>query len=332
MNKKHLKSVCCGATIICYGGKRRQCVSCKRTWTIRPKKRGRKKFRAAPGLIERYLSGSIKSIRFLAKLNDWNRDRAQQMVLRSLKNFVEKNKNDYLLSLQKKDHFIAIADAMWHRVRGEKTTLYLIILRPVESCEATVMLPVFFPGHETSEGWEYAWNQIPKPYKQRICALICDGQRWLLTYGYNQDWVVQRCQFHLLANLQMYLGIKDRQRNSKVIQLVKALFATADQKQSRKILDRLAKIRKRSKSRGICRVLSGLETNHQDFQSYLRYPKLNLPATTNTAESYIGGIRELMRRSRGFRSQEKLSLWITGYVLFKRTIHCNGKNQQKKTV
>lgn len=332
MIKKHLKSVCRCEHFIRHGGKRRKCVSCGRTWTIRPRRRGRKQFRAEHNLIERYLSGSIHSIRTLAKQNCWNRDHAQQMVRRSLARYVAKHGNNLRPSLPSRGRLVAVADAIWHRIRREKITIYLILLRPVGSDEATIALPVFFPGHEDREGWRYAWKQIPAAYLRRISALVCDGQWWLISFGYRQGWVVQRCQFHLLANLQMYLGIRDRQRNSKVLALVHDLFTTADPKRSRLILAQLAKIRAVSKSRGMRRVLSGLETNYQDFQSYLRHPRLNLPTTTNTAESCISGVRELMRRCRGFRSKEALLLWVTGYILWKKTIRCNGKKPQKKPV
>lgn len=332
MREKHLKSACCRAHIIRYGGKRRMCVSCKSTWTIRPKRRGRKQFRAPSNLIKRYFSDSISNIRTLAKRNRWNRDRAHHMVRRSLTRYVERNQSTWSSSLPNRGRLIAIADAIWHTLCGEKITIYLILLRSINGNEATITLPVFFSGHEDGKGWDYAWKQVPVAYKRRICALVCDGQWWLISFGYRQRWVVQRCQFHLLANLQMYLGIRDRQRNGKVLTFVHDLFATSDQKLSRHILAELAKIRAVSKSRGIRRVLSGLETNYRDFQSYLRHPKLNLPTTTNTAESCISGIRGLMRRCRGFRSREALRLWITGYVLWKKTLRCNGKNQQKKPI
>lgn len=329
MLRKHLKSACCRARVIRYGGKRRQCVSCRRTWTVRPKRRGRKRFRAPSTLIERYFSGSISSIRSLAKRNRWDRDRAQQKVRRSLARYVAQHRDDWFVSVPTCGKLVAIVDAMWHRICGEKITIFVILLRPIDNNDAAVLPPIFVSGHEDGNGWEYAWKQIPHAYKRRICALVCDGQWWLIAFGYRQKWVVQRCQFHLLANLQMYLGVRDRQRNSRVLRLVHALFSTADPKRSRRILVQLANIRAASKSRGIRRILSGLETNYSDFQSYLRYPELNLPITTNAAESCISGIKELMRRCRGFRSRKTLSLWITGYILWRKTIRCNGKNQQK---
>lgn len=329
MAHQHLKSACCRAHIIRYGGKRRQCVSCRRTWTIRPKSKGRKRLRAPQHLIERYFSGSISTIRTLEKRFQWGRGHAQRMMRRSLANYVTKHRNDWSATPLNRSRLIAVVDAIWHTICGEKITIYLILLRPVSNNEATIMLPVFVTGHEDGRGWKYAWDQIPFAYKRRICALVCDGHQWLIAFGYRQGWVVQRCQFHLLANLQMYLGVQDRQRNSRVLTLVHNLFATADTERSRRLLTKLARIRVKAKSRGIRRVLSGLATNYQDFQNYLRYPKMNLPTTTNAAESCISGVRDLMRRCHGFRTKKAVRLWMIGYILWKKTIRCNGKYQQK---
>ncbi len=37
-----MKSECCNAKIIRFGGRRRQCVACDKTWSIRPARRGPK--------------------------------------------------------------------------------------------------------------------------------------------------------------------------------------------------------------------------------------------------------------------------------------------------
>ena len=144
MAKKHLKGVCRCEYFIRHGGKRRKCVSCGHTWTIRPKRRGRKQFRAQHNLIERYFSGSIHSIRIFARQNRWNRDHAQQMMRRSLVRYVAKHGSNWRPSLPSRGRLVAVADAIWHRMRKEKITIYLILLRPVRSNEAAIMLPVFF--------------------------------------------------------------------------------------------------------------------------------------------------------------------------------------------
>lgn len=328
MIPQHPKRPCRCVSFIKHGGKRRQCSNCRRTWTVRPKRRGRKRFRASPDIIERYFSKNIPTIRILACRSHWGRDRAQQMVQRSLVRYTAANRDAVVKSLPDTGPLIAIADAIWHSIHGERLTIYLILLRPVASPDARIMLPVFVRGHENRPGWEHAWAQLPTMLRRRICALVCDGHVGLVAFGYRQKWIVQRCHFHLLANLQMYLGTRDYRRNLKVCALVRALITTMDSGQASQILSELAELRTVSRSRGMRRVLSGLQANYQDFQSYLRHPEFNLPTTTNAAESCVSGVRELMRRCRGFRSEKALQLWVTGHVLWKKIIRCNGKHPQ----
>jgi hypothetical protein len=127
------------------------------------------------------------------------------MMRRSLIQYIKSHQQDWTALLPKQGRLIAVADAIWHWINREKFTTYLIMLRSLDGTEAVIMPPVFVSGHEDRRGWEQAWAQVPTAYQRRICALICDGQWWLIAFGYRKRWVVQRCHFHLLANLQMYL-------------------------------------------------------------------------------------------------------------------------------
>lgn len=329
MAHQHLKSACCRARVIHYGGKRRQCVSCKRTWTVRPKRRGRKGFRASRAFAPRYFSGDIPTLRVLERRLGCGRGRMQRVMRKSLIAYITKHENKWNGTLPRHGKLVAIADAIWYFVDGKKLTIYLIFLRPTDTNEATILPPVFVSGHEDGEGWTKAWAQVPRRYMSRINALVCDGQWWLVAFGRRRHWVVQRCHFHLLANLQMYLGVRAKERNQKILLLVRGLLATANTAESSRFLLRLARMRNVIRSRGIRRVLSGFETNYRDFQNYIRFPLLNLPTTTNTAESCASSVRALLHRTRGFRGETALRLWITGYILWKKTILCNGKYQQK---
>jgi len=55
MNILQGKSSCCQAKIYKFGGKRKQCSECKKTWKIRQKKRGRKAKRVDKKLVENIL-------------------------------------------------------------------------------------------------------------------------------------------------------------------------------------------------------------------------------------------------------------------------------------
>src|SRR3989339_895570 len=60
MNILHGKSPCCQAKIYKFGGKRKQCSLCKKTWSVRKKKRGRKAKRINPDLLNKVLGKGWK--------------------------------------------------------------------------------------------------------------------------------------------------------------------------------------------------------------------------------------------------------------------------------
>ena len=69
------------------------------------------------------------------------------------------------------------------------------------------------------------------------------------------------------------------------------------------------------------------------FRAYRKYPKLNLPTTTGSVEAMNRRVRDLMRQTRSVRSPQALQLWATALIRMRPAITCNGKNfQQKKFV
>src|SRR3989338_11658116 len=325
MTLHYSKSRCCNAVIIRYGGKRRQCTRCKKTWTIRPKRRGRKIIQPTQRLIIAYFSKAVSNVRTLAKQRRWGRDRAQRMLARSLRKYIASHDKDWLRFLPEHGRLIAVADGIWHRIGKGKITVYMILLRPVHSDRAVICPPVFLPGWEDKNGWEEAFASLPDAVSSRICSLVCDGHIALVALGRRRQWHIQRCHFHLIANLNMYLGARKHTTAKTILFLVQQLITTANPIVSREICAKLRHIRITLKSRGVRRVLGGLETHYKDFQTYARYPYLSLPSTTNAAESCISGARDLMRRCRGFRSWNAMHAWLTGYTIWKRSIQCNGK-------
>lgn len=328
MTKQHLKSPCCRAKNIHYGGKRRQCKICQRTWTIRPKRRGRKKIRYDPRLIVAYFSSRMTTIRRLAEKRSCGRDRIQRLLNRSLIHYIQKYNRCWLTKLKSKGKLIAVADAAWHRLKGRRVTTYLILLRSTSGNTAVMCPPVIIPRHEDQLGWEQAFASIPRQIQARICVLVCDGHNGLIHLGKRRGWLIQRCHFHLLANLEMYLGSRKNPLINKLLSNVRGLLTTVDGAEIHQSVVHLKRLLISFHSRGVRRVISGLLTNYHDYQTYLRHPRFNLPNTTNAAESYINGVRNLIERCRGFRNLQSMNCWLTGYVIWKSTIRCNGKNQQ----
>ena len=331
MKKLHAKSPCCRASIQRFGQRRRRCSKCYQTWRIHKKKRGRKQKRANPDFILWYLQRNGPSLRTIAKQKGCGKDKIQVMLRRSLELYLKKNKKYWYKSLKGNDKLIAVVDAIWYHVKEEFYTIYIILLRPVKSNQAVICPPIIIQGREDFNGWKQALKSLPNSLEKRIIALVCDGATSLITLARLNKWILQRCHFHLIASVQNYLttGPRSAQREYAfyVLGIVRELLKTNDPKKIQRLQRELWQIRLKSKSRGIRRVLGGLIKHYKDYHAYLNYPELNLPITSNSAESFIQCIRHLMYLCRGFRSYTTLNNWLTVLSLFKKTIRCNGKNQ-----
>lgn len=333
MKKLHARSPCCRASIQRFGQRRRRCARCHRTWRIYKKKRGRKRKRANQDLIISYLEKSMPALRVIAKRKSCSKDSIQVMLRRSLELYVKQKKKQWWLSLKNNGSLIAIVDAIWYHVGKEFYTIYVILLRPIESIQATICPPVIIQGREDFHGWEEAFNSLPDILKKRIIVLVCDGATSLVALARLKKWILQRCHFHLIAAVQNYLTTGPRSAHRDyafcVLDTVRELLGTNDPKKVQKMRRKLGEIRQASNSRGMRRVLGGFIKSYKDYHTYLNYPELNLPTTSNSAESFIQCVRDLMYRCRGFRSYTTLNNWLTALSLFKKTIRCKGKNQPK---
>lgn len=328
MNIQHAKSPCCRATIQHFGKRRRRCSQCHKTWRIRKKKRGRKLKRTNEQLIVSYLQKRSPPLRISAHQKGRSKSRLQRELNRSLKKYIKEHGNDWLSLLKHRGKLIAIADAIWYRVHGQKYTIYIILLRPLNTNQAVICPPLTVVGHEGLLGWKAAFDGLPANLKTRIAGVVCDGAGSLVALIKFHGWIVQRCHFHLIAAVQNYLTTGPRSLNRKyaceVMGIVQKFLVS---RKPESFLQKLEVVRQLSRSRGLRRVLNGLILNYTDYHSYQKYPGLHLPATSNSAESCIQCIRDLMYRCRGFRSLAALQYWLTAIIIFKSTIRCNGKDQ-----
>lgn len=308
-----------------FGGRRRQCVQCKGTWRIRKKKRGRKRIRASATLAVRYLSRDIATLRSFAKRFRVGKDHAQLLLRRSMESYAVRTE-EWTCTLPAAVPLILVADAIWYRIQGIKYTIYVLLLRPVEGREAVIAPPVVSAGHEDIAGWEQAYASLPELIRSRICALVCDGGTGLVALAHRKGLHLQRCHFHLFAAVQNYLTTGPRSlHRAYAVRILRSVqhAVRAPEHEARITLRALGAVRRCSRSRGVRRVLGGLALHWQEYRTYLAHPELHLPATSNAAESYIQGIRDLMYRCRGFRTVPALKRWLTAFVCFKKTIQCN---------
>lgn len=330
MKKIHAKSPCCQEKIYHFGNRRRQCSKCKRTWRIRIKKRGRKRKRKEVSFSIRYLKHEVPSLYAKARALQGSKAKLEGRLRKSRDKLLSKKSWP---ALPNERPLIAIADAAIHFVEGSFYTFYFILIRKNNENYSLVAEPYIRKGSEVADGWYEAFNRLPASTRNAIIALVCDGHGGLTSVAKKQKWILQRYQFHLIARLQSrrskWKFSRHREEGQKIYQFVKEILESTD---NNKIQHNLAELKKIAlapvSSRELKTTLIGFSKHYHDYRSYIYYPELNLPKTSNAVESLIGGIRNLCHRARGFRTLNSLKKWIHAFLKNKQKFKCNGHNFQ----
>lgn len=334
MSKRHEKSACCRARIWRISNKRRQCSNCQRTWSVWPKRRGPKPRRPAVRLLKRYISHSIGSL--LRQAED--RQLSPQALQARIRAAREHQQAKLAWARPPTEPVVAVADALVEQFAdGTKLTVYLLLIRPLDSFQAVIMPPVVLPGTETADGWQVVFERLPPAVLTSIKALVCDGAIGLVRLARLHGWVLQRCHFHLLHSLNNYVRRGRLSRSGPLAELIHelvqvVLLSLDDEKvdRARAQLEYCAKI---TRSRGVREVLSGFTKHWRDYRAYIYYDRLNLPRTSNSAESCIALVRGLQNRAHGFRTPESFLAWLEFVLKNQQTITCNvGNNLQNYIV
>lgn len=286
--------------------------------------------RISAGLAQRYLVRALPSLPYLAQTRGIPVARIRYRVRRSIGKLLA---NPSWSAPPAQVPLIVIADAIWQWIDGEQYTLHIIMLKPLGRAEAIICPPLLRKGNETL-GWTEAFSRIPEQWRTCIFALVCDGNSGLISVAYKHQWLVQRCHAHLRRFLNNYLrtGPQSAQQilAKEVHALVTILLTSRDRFIVVRAALRLREIYHITQSRGIRKVISGFRKHMTEYRTYLDYPEIDLPTTTNAVESLNNLVRELQRTARGFRSPQSFLCWINAILMTKNTVICNGKFQPKK--
>lgn len=227
---------------------------------------------------------------------------------------------------------IIIADAFLQYIESVWYTWYCILVRPVDGEDAVILKPFCRKGTEVALGWHEAFAAVPEDLLSRTRALVCDGHNGLILEARRRTWLIQRCHFHLIARLQQKRSRWIRGFHQEEGRKINAFAMKALETRSARVLAQslthLAVIRSKTASRDIRRMISGFLSNYHDYRTYLYHPELRLPTTSNTAEAFVGLVRELCRRARGFRTVRTMDQWIEALVKVRKVIKCRGKTHR----
>lgn len=331
MTRKHEKSTCCQGKIIHFGGRRRQCKLCKKTWRVWQRRRGRKQTRTNRKLLVQYLDGHFVSIRKEAKRRGISESVLRRRLRKSAQRFVDTASWEHI---PQNDQYILVADAVVKRINYEWWTIYCMAVRSYKVTQAILLPPVIRVGKEVYQGWHAALGTLSLNMRKNIKILVCDGHRGLIYCLHRNRWRIQRCHAHIIFAISgrrsRSLWSFHREEGEKLYALAKTIITTRNSRKLSQALHDIEIMRQNTSSPILKRVLKGLIRSAGDYRTYLDYPKLNIPTTNNAMESFLSQFQELCHRARGFSSVESLRLWITAFTKYKKHITCNGSHQPKK--
>jgi hypothetical protein len=317
------KSTCCRAKIRRFSGRRRQCGTCGRTWSVRPRRRGRKALRTDDRLVQRVLIDQ-RSLTQIAKSRGLSRQALSHRFRRVLQSRFHLSR----IESAHDEDLILLADGLWFKFRGRPWVLYLMALRPVSADQASFLDPILLEGPESKHAWKRAFASVASNRLIRVCALVGDKFKGCRSIAEENGWALQLCHYHLIAQLERSQGkrrlnLKARTLRREAYRLVQKALLTSDWKELGWIVFCLkAIVAEPVLPTAYKRVVKGFLRHMDHYHTYLAYPNLRLPTTNNSSEAMGRRVRDLMGRTRSLSSPTSLRLWATEYIRRKPVIAC----------
>ena len=331
MKTKHAKSPCCQAQVYRFGQKRRQCSCCKRTWTIRPKKRGRPIANISPNVLNQIFLEKYTLLLLAKRRSGVGLLNFRHRFRQALHRFVARP-SPQKLPLGK---LTLLADGLWFHFHNKPWILYLTALKSCSEKTAIFLDPILLPGKEGAISWRQVFAAIPPEPRARIRALVVDNLQGMKLIAEQEGWILQLCHFHLILKLQILRGrerrtLKGGGVRENIYRTICQTLETPNESQLNVLLMRLMRLTHTScGTRRIKAVVREFLNSIKYYRAYKTHPELNLPTTTNTVEAMCGIIRNLLRRNHCASNPKSLLQWTTGLVRLRQTLTCNGKHHQQ---
>ena len=327
MNSVHAKSPCCRAQIRRFGQRRRQCRECKRTWTVRPRRRGRRRYRTPISHLQRVLVEGFALRQITTKRCTVRLPGYRYRFRQALRRFVARPSPQALPP----GPLVLLADGLWFHFAGRPWILYLTALRACRGRRAVFLDPLLLPGQEGASRWRRAVAAVPATAQRRIGAFVADDLPGMRRIAREHGWVFQLCHFHLLLRLRgprshgRPHSPRARRVREALERLVRQALVLPDGQRLKHTLTALQRL-----SEHDCGTLRTQRTVRQflqhlaDYRAYLTHPALQLPRTTSAVESMARLLRALFRSSRAGSSPASVQLWATALIRLRPEVTCNG--------
>lgn len=321
----HRVSPCCRAPIRKFGGRRRQCTTCKKTWRIYLHRVGRRWRRSAIHLAARVLDRGSPIAHAVARQRTITPRALQYRVSRALKVVVARPRILPVL----RGVYTLIADGIWYTFGKQEWVLYLMILKPRRRNYGYLLDPVMLPGRERYENWMAAIDTIPRKTRKHILSFVSDHFSASDLVADTMGWIHQLCHFHLIAELQKRRGRKKwRLRGVSIREEVYQCVVRLLRRDDRRLTERLITlVARKDCPRKIRMIVREFLRAKDRYAAYRKHPNLTIPNTTGAAESLIKLIR---KRTWMLRTPQSILQWATAFVRLRKYIQCNGKQKHRK--
>lgn len=319
-----VKSPCCAASVRRYGGRRRQCTLCLKTWRLRTKKRGRPVIRTSIQVAQVLLETKT-TIKQRAHISGNTEREYQRRVRNSLGQI---DAQDLLDQVPPDTELILLIDGIWTRTEKQRAVIYLAAVKPLNSSVVYLLPPHVYLGTETAPKWRKVIQSLPVDIQDRIRALVCDGITGMTSYAYKRDWVVQRCQFHFIKTIERFKGGKNRFVQEKELRhelyLLMRQALVVPKKQESALFHKIKELATlETCPKWVRKHAEELMRARNEFRAHLNHPELQLPRTTGCMESTCAIVRTRLRQAHGFKTLSSLCRWVNGVICVKKTITCN---------
>jgi hypothetical protein len=318
----HETSTCCGARVYRFGGKRRCCAQCRRTWSIHRGRCGRKRVRAQVELPRQLILEHVSAGRIGRRQH-----RSVSTIYRRCRESINRLVSRPEVSdLPAGADLVLIVDGLRFTTRGVSWVQYNVALKPVTVDVAYFADPVFRLGGESSRNWEHVLTGIQPAIRARIRALVADGLRGMNELAVQNGWVYQRCHFHIRALLRYWLsGPWVSPANAAIRWAIDDALLSTDEEQAE--VARTAMIAHvRRLPGGMSGTLGQMVHDWDAIRAYLRYPHLSIPNTTNVVESMHNRLRQVVS---GVSTIDAILRRATAFIRLHGPFTCNGQHFQQ---
>jgi hypothetical protein len=331
MKTKHAKSLCCHTQIYRFGLRRRQCSACKRTWSIRPKKRGRPNIRPPSGILNQVFLKKYTLSQLVQRRSGVRLLNFRHRFRKALRHFIAGPSPQKFPS----GPLTLLADGLWFHFHNKPWILYLTALKSCSGKTAVFLDPILLPEKEGASKWKQVFAAIPPEPRARIRALVVDNLNGMTLIAQQEGWVLQLCHFHLILKLQIQRGrarraLKGGNVREEIYRMILQALETPDETHLNALIERLTHLTK--SFCGTQRIQATVrEFIHtiKYYRAYQIHPELNMPCTTNTVEAMCCIIRDLLRRNRCASSPKSLLQWTTALIRLRHELTCNSKHHQQ---